>query len=146
METEPIVNIEEAAAFIDIPNFRKLSNGLSLCPNKRMEGPLCRFFIEWSNQLYEIPVDETSLKDESDIFGLNFFKKLYQVNVNELIVFACIILTGDCKDFSKDGIALFNSNPTEKSVFIYSNKNIKLEKIIFPLNLQEKKYHLMSKK
>jgi hypothetical protein len=36
METEPIVNIEEAAAFIDIPNFRKLSNGLSLCPNKRM--------------------------------------------------------------------------------------------------------------
>jgi hypothetical protein len=93
METEPIVNIEEAAAFIDIPNFRKLSNGLSLCPNKRMEGPLCRFFIEWSNQLYEIPVDETSLKDESDIFGLNFFKKLYQVNVNELIVFACIILT-----------------------------------------------------
>jgi hypothetical protein len=73
-------------------------------------------------------------------------KKFYQVNVNELIVFACIILTGDCKDFSKDGIALFNSNPTEKSVFIYPNKNIKLEKIILPFNLQEKKNHLMSKK
>jgi hypothetical protein len=83
-----------------------------------VEGPLYRFFIEWSNKLYEIPVDETSLKDESDIFGLNLLKKLYQVNVNELIVFACIILAGNFKDFSKDGIALLNSNPTEKSIQI----------------------------
>ena len=87
--------------------------------------------------MYKI-LPETSLKNISDIDRISGLKKLYQVNLNELIVFACIRLSGKLKDSSEHGIDLFNSNPTEKLVFINPNENLKLEKIILPLNLQTK--------
>jgi hypothetical protein len=74
----PIMNIEEAA-FNDIPNFGELSNGLSLLPNKRMEGPLCQYFMRWSHICFGSGKSKRYINRE-----------FYQVNVNELIVYAYV--------------------------------------------------------
>ena len=109
ISTQHIVNIEEAT-FKDIPNFRKLSNGLDLLPNKRMEGPLCKNFIEWS----------TTYNDK-----LSRLKEFYQVYINELMVSAFVRVPD-----------LFNTAQTEKLVFINPKEKKKLEKINLPSNLK----------